>query len=162
MTEEMTEHSVLHSSFTLEKDYQVEVGRVFAAWTHEAHKAVWFAPAPARYSLDFRVGGSEHVVSPHPGGGEISFDGVYNDIVPNRRIVYTGVLSAGGRVSTVSITTVEFEASSVGTRLVLTEQDTYLDGQEQPEWREQGTSDWLDRLGIVVDGTVSGDQEVSR
>ncbi|GAB3396989.1 SRPBCC family protein [Humibacter soli] len=158
----MTEHSVLHTSFTVEKDYKADVGRVFAAWSREDEKAVWFAPAPATHSLDFRVGGGEHVVSPHPGGGEISFDSVYNDIVPNRRIIYTGVLSAGGRVSTVSITTVEFEPSAAGTRLVLTEQDTFLDGQEQPDWRERGTGDWLDRLGIAVDGAVSGDQEVSR
>ena len=34
-----------------------------------------------------------------------------------------------------------------GTRLVLTEAGAYLDGRELPEWREEGTADWLDRLG---------------
>ena len=33
-----------------------------------------------------------------------------------------------------------------GTRLVLTEQGAYLDGQEQPAWREHGTADQLDAL----------------
>ena len=33
-----------------------------------------------------------------------------------------------------------------GTRLVLTEQGAYLDGREQPAWREQGTADQLEAL----------------
>ena len=45
------------------------------------------------------------------------------------------------------MTTVEFVPRSTGTHLVLTEQDTLLDDQEHPEWRQQGTGDWLDALG---------------
>lgn len=63
------------------------------------------------------------------------------------RIVYTSVLSSDGRVATVSVTTVEMSAAGEGTRLVLTEQGTFLDGLEQPTWREQGTSGQLDALG---------------
>ncbi|MFD9869087.1 hypothetical protein ACFXI8_26565 [Streptomyces niveus] len=40
-----------------------------------------------------------------------------------------------------------FARDDDGTRLVLTEQGTFLDDQEQPEWRERGTGDWLDALG---------------
>src|SRR6201986_4771446 len=36
------------------------------------------------------------------------------------------------------------------TRLVLTEQGAYLDGQEQPAWREQGTTDQLDALAAEL------------
>ena len=49
-----------------------------------------------------------------------------------------------------SLTTVRFARDGDGTRLVLTEQGTFLDDQEQPEWREQGTGDWLDALGRQV------------
>jgi hypothetical protein len=35
---------------------------------------------------------------------------------------------------------------------VLTEQGAYLDGQERPEWREQGTADQLDTLGRQLAG----------
>jgi hypothetical protein len=37
-----------------------------------------------------------------------------------------------------------------GTRLVLTEQGAYLDGHEQPAWREQGTSDQLEALAAQL------------
>ena len=59
---------------------------------------------------------------------------------------------------TVSLTTVEFNPAEGGTgpgggtgpdgstRLVLTEQGAFLDGREQPAWREQGTADQLEAL----------------
>lgn len=50
-------------------------------------------------------------------------------------------------LATVSVTTVEFVPDGTGTRLLLTEQGTFLDDQEQPAWREQGTGEWLDALG---------------
>jgi hypothetical protein len=56
---------------------------------------------------------------------------------------------------TVSLTTVEFTpGQDGGTRLVLTEQGTYLDGREQPAWREQGTADQLEALAgeLKADG----------
>ena len=59
-------------------------------------------------------------------------------------------MSAAENVSTVSITTVEFSPADDGTRLVLTEQGTFLDGQEELSWREQGTSEWLDALGAEL------------
>ncbi|MFI6510860.1 hypothetical protein ACIBCT_24920 [Streptosporangium sp. NPDC050855] len=37
-----------------------------------------------------------------------------------------------------------------GTRLLLTEQATFLDGREEPAWREQGTACWLDALGTEL------------
>jgi hypothetical protein len=42
---------------------------------------------------------------------------------------------------------VEFVPAEGGTLLTLTEQGTFLDGREDPSWRRQGTSDWLDALG---------------
>ena len=53
---------------------------------------------------------------------------------------------------TVSLTTVEFTpAGDGGTRLVLTEQGAFLDGQEQPQWREHGTAEQLQALAAVLE-----------
>jgi hypothetical protein len=51
---------------------------------------------------------------------------------------------------TLSLTTVELTSAGDSTRLVLTEHGAFLDGHEQPAWREQGTSDWLDALGTEL------------
>ena len=37
-----------------------------------------------------------------------------------------------------------------GTRLVLTEQGAYLDGREEPAWREHGTADQLEALAAEL------------
>jgi uncharacterized protein YndB with AHSA1/START domain len=142
----MSEHSVVNSTFTLERRYQGHVSRVFKAWADPEIKARWFAPGSASYELDFRPGGVERnrVVL---NGQEIGWETLYREIVQDQRIVYTSVLSQGETVATVSLTTVEFETDGEGTRLVLVEAGAYLDGHEQPAWREQGTGDWLDHLG---------------
>ena len=97
-------------------------------------------------SSNFRVGGRE-VTHGNNNGTRMTFESFYRDIVPDERIVYTSTLSADEVLSTVSLTTVELTPSGDGTRLVLTEQGAFLDGLEQPSWREQGTGDWLDALG---------------
>jgi uncharacterized protein YndB with AHSA1/START domain len=142
----MTERSINHATFTLERTYPVQVHRVFHAWADPGMKARWFAPDSARYEMDFRPEGIERNRVDLQ-GKEITWESLYREIVPDQRIVYTSVLSEDGTVMTVSLTTVEFTQAGPGTSLVLTETGAYLDGREQPAWREEGTGDWLDALG---------------
>lgn len=142
----MSEHSIVNSTFSLERRYPGHVSQVFKAWADPQIKARWFARSSSGYQMDFRPGGIErnYVVLD---GKEITWESLYREIVPDGRIVYTSVLSENETVATVSLTTVEFETDGEGTRLVLVEAGAYLDGREQPAWREQGTGDWLDALG---------------
>lgn len=146
------EHEAVHATFTLERTYPASPARVFAAWADPAVKARWFAAGSTWHELHFQVGGHE-VNRADVGEGRVAtFASTYHDIVDDQRIVYSSTLTATGQpVSTVSVTTVELVPEGDGTRLVLTEQGTYLDGQEQPSWREHGTGDWLDRLGRDLD-----------
>jgi uncharacterized protein YndB with AHSA1/START domain len=138
--------SVLHHTFTHERRYPAPVGKVFAAWRDPQLKKQWFA-ADSEHTLDFQVGGTELVRAAGPEGKALALRSRYLDIVPEQRIVYTSTLSADDRLATVSTTSVEFAADDGGTLLILTESDVFLDGQEEPGWREQGTGDWLDKLG---------------
>lgn len=142
----MSERNVVHASFTLERHYPCAPDRVFSAWADPEAKARWFASAAPGYQLDFRVGGIERAGGTNA-GKEIVWEALYREIVANQRIVYTAVLSENGIVATVSQATVEIAAEDGGTMLVLTEQGAYLDDREKPEWREQGTGQWLDALG---------------
>ncbi len=142
----MSDHSVTHSTFSLERTYQAAPARVFAAWAEPAAKAKWFAGPNSEHRLDFRVGGREVARGAGSDGNVLTFESTYHDIVPSARIVCSSTLSAGDRVVTVSVTTVEISPADDGARLVLTEQGTYLDGLEDPSWREQGTSQQLDAL----------------
>lgn len=59
----MSERSVIHSTFVIERDYPVAPERVFAAFSEPARKRRWFAEGNEfeieHYALDFRAGGTE-------------------------------------------------------------------------------------------------------
>jgi uncharacterized protein YndB with AHSA1/START domain len=142
----MSNHSIVHATFTLERVYPLPPDQVFSAWADEKVKGRWFTGDPSNYELDFRPGGIERNSIVHE-GKRITWESLYREIVADERIVYTSVLAEDGTVATVSLTTVEFVPDDNETRLVLVEAGAYLDGREQPEWREHGTGEWLDELG---------------
>ncbi|MFJ9028601.1 SRPBCC family protein [Streptomyces sp. NPDC102274] len=146
----MTERLVTHATLSLERLYAASPARVFAAWADPEAKARWFAGPDAEHELDFQVGGREVNRGRNKGGQVLTFESWYRDVVRDERIVYTSTLCAGKDLATVSLTTVEFHPADSGTRLLLTEQGTFLDGREDPSWREQGTSEWLDALAAEL------------
>ena len=147
----MTDRQVRHATFILDPSYPAAPARVFAAWADPAAKARWFAGPDAEHDLDFRVGGRETARRSADGNQPaLRFESVYYDIVPDERIVYAGRLFAGDQLATISLTTVEFRPDGPGTQLVLTEQGTFLDGYEDPSWREQGTSQQLAALAAEL------------
>ena len=144
----MTERSVTHATFVVERTYDASPARVFAAWATPEAKARWFGPDEdtGDYDLDFQVGGREVNRGSGPDGDVYTYDARYQDIVPDERIVYTyDMLRDETRIS-VSLATVELRAEGVRTRLTFTEQGAFLDGQDTPDLREQGTGSLLDAL----------------
>jgi len=146
----MSDRSVIHATFTMERIYPAPPDRVFKAWAEPEVKVRWFAGNPQDYELDFRPGGIERN-STTDEGTQIAWESLYREIVTDERIVYTSVLYEQDTVATVSLTTVELVPDGEGTRLVLVEAGAYLDGREQQAWREQGTAHWLDALGRHLD-----------
>jgi uncharacterized protein YndB with AHSA1/START domain len=66
--------------------------KLYRAWTEPELLKQWFAPAPyttPRAELDVRVSGANMVVMRGPEGNEIPCPGVYLEVVPNRRLVFT-------------------------------------------------------------------------
>jgi uncharacterized protein YndB with AHSA1/START domain len=151
----MSKYSITHSTFALERTYPAPTDRVFRAWADAEIKARWFADDSTHYELDFRPNGIERNCAIRA-GKRMTWESLYREIVPNERIVYTSVLSEEATVVTASLTTVEFaSAGNRTTTIRLVESGAYLDGREKPEWREQGTSVWLEALGrdLMQDAT---------
>jgi uncharacterized protein YndB with AHSA1/START domain len=144
--------SIVHSTFTIERQYDQTPAQTYSGFADERFKRRWFAmpedAAGARYELDFRVGGAE-LNQGAPGGGDtvFSFRATYHEIVPEERIVWAYDLLADEVRMSVSLTTVEFFAAEAGTRLVFTEQGAFFDGHDEPEEREHGTGVLLGLLG---------------
>jgi uncharacterized protein YndB with AHSA1/START domain len=146
----MTERSVEHATFVVERTYDASPARVFAAWADPAAKGRWFGDpdqAAGEFELDFRVGGREFNRGAAPNGQAYTFEAHYQDIVPDERIVYSYEMHLDDKRISVSLGTVELRAAEAGTRLVYTEQGAFLDGLDTPAQREQGTGGLLDALG---------------
>jgi uncharacterized protein YndB with AHSA1/START domain len=145
----MSNRSATHSTFVIERDYDAPAARVFAAWADKSTKDQWFGPSEGEHELDFREGGRERVLA-DVHGAVYTYDALYEDIVPNERIVFTYNMHRDGRRMSVSVTTVELIRAGAGTRLRYTEQGVFLDGEDNPELREQGTKEILDKLGRAL------------
>jgi uncharacterized protein YndB with AHSA1/START domain len=142
------ERSTTHSTFVIERIYDASPQRVFDAWADPAAKAQWFGPVQkGEHSLEFRVGGREHMVVQAGDGSRFSFDSIYQDIVPGRRIIHAYDMHRNDVRISVSLATVEIEAHGEGSRLTLTEHGVYLDGHDTPEQREHGTNEMIGALG---------------
>ncbi len=146
---------ITHSTFTLERRYSAPVERVFQAWATPEARRRWMAQG-AEHSQDFVVGGLETVKGLDGEGRALTYEARYAEIVPNERILTTSTLHTEDRLSTVSVTSVEFHAEEANTWLVLTEHGVYLPGQERPEWREHGTAEQLDALAAEFAAAAEG------
>ncbi len=146
---------VTHSTFTLERRFSAPVDRVFGAWATPAARKRWMAQG-AEHAQDFVVGGLETVTGADGEGRVLTYEARYAEIVPNERILTMSTLHAEEQLSTVSVTSIEFQAEGPNTLVVLTEHGMYLPGQEQPEWREQGTAQQLDTLAAEFAAAADG------
>jgi uncharacterized protein YndB with AHSA1/START domain len=145
----MAERSTEHATFAIERTYDASPERVFAAWADPAAKARWFGGGEGstdEQELDFRVGGREVNRGAGPDGQTYAYEAVYQDIVPDQRIVYTYDMHRDKTRISVSLATVELQPKGDGTKLIFTEQGAFLDGEDKPEYREQGTGGLLDAL----------------
>ena len=153
----MSERSVGHATFVVERRYEASPARAFAAWADPEAKARWYVDSDARLEVDFRVGGRERSRGIAPDGRAYRYEAVFQDIVPDQRIVYTyDMLIEETRIS-VSLATVEFTPEGDGdTRLVFTEQGAFLDGHESPARRAEGMGGLLDALGEELQSETPG------
>jgi uncharacterized protein YndB with AHSA1/START domain len=80
-------------SLNLQRHYPVAPEKVWRAWTDpEALKRWWGPGGPEAVSvvqLDLRVGGRFRIVFGGPQGDEHEVQGVYKEVVPNRKLVFT-------------------------------------------------------------------------
>ncbi len=148
------EHSVIHSTFTIERTYPHSPARVFHAFADKATVRRWRVEgdgfAIAEFSFDFRVGGGEVSRFSYGGGPEIRLDAQFQDIVPVQRIVFSYRMAIGQQAMSASLTTVELTPDGGGTRLTYTEQGAFFDGVDSAKGREEGTRGLLEALAAEL------------
>ncbi len=148
---------VKHATFAIERSYPVPPEKVFAAFSDPKIKQRWFADNPgwttSAYSLDFRAGGREHSSRTAPDGkNTYANDTLYQDIVPNQRIIFAYTMEANGKRISASLGTVELEAAGKGTKFIFTEQAAFFEGGDGPVMRKTGWTWLFERLNSELTG----------
>jgi uncharacterized protein YndB with AHSA1/START domain len=128
---------------------------VFAAFADEATKRRWFFEGGPHslqhHELDFKVGGRERAqMKLGPGtpvaGKTLVNEGIYEDIVPSRRIVSAYRMSMDGKIFSVSLATIELLPAGSGTELLFTHQGAFFEGADGPAMRKNGWEKLLNKL----------------
>lgn len=149
--------SLTNATFVIERVVNAAPARVFAAYSSLEAKSAWFkAPSETETlnrDFDFRVGGAERYRARWPSGMTSDFQAVYHDIVENERIILVYDLFHDEAKLSVSLLTLEFRAEGDKTRLIHTEQGSYLvGGPEAVKSREHGTTWHIENLTALLEG----------
>jgi uncharacterized protein YndB with AHSA1/START domain len=76
--------------------------KLYWAWTDAELLKQWFAPKPwttPQAELDVRPGGASLVVMRSPDGSDMPCPGVYLEVVPNQRLVFTDAYTSAWQPS---------------------------------------------------------------
>jgi uncharacterized protein YndB with AHSA1/START domain len=131
---------------------------VYQAWTDPIHLAEWWGPKKFTNpvcELDLKAGGALRIVMRGPQGTEYPMSGVFREIVPLERLVFTWVAEdVKGKPLAKGLTTVTFEDSGRKTQLTLQTSGVGLApiAGQMLEGMKAGWSQSLDKLrGHVTD-----------
>jgi uncharacterized protein YndB with AHSA1/START domain len=152
--------SIRQHDFTIERRFRQTREQTFQAFADPELRQRWFRVPDSwtdtEWSLDFRIGGSELNAGRDESGNHHVFQSRFHDIVDGERIVFASDMLLDGRLTSVSLTTVELHrGDGDGTHLIFTEHGAFLDGLEDPTEREHGTGLLLDRLDALLANEVT-------
>ncbi len=142
--------SVTHTTFVIERRYPFSSDHVFAAFSDPAKKRRWFHPGEGtqveEMEMNFRVGGAERKTFHMEQGFVCTNHTIYQDIVPNRRIVFAYTMRVGDHCISSSQGTVELLPEGKQTKLIFTEQAAFFEGADGPQMRQNGWGSLFDQL----------------
>jgi uncharacterized protein YndB with AHSA1/START domain len=132
----MVAQTATKPSLTIKRRLKAPPAKVFAAWTDPEKVKGWMGPGEIkalRVESDVRVGGRYRWLMQSPGGEEHDVGGVYREIIPNEKLVFTWAWKSTPERE--SLVTVLLKPDGGGTLLTLTHEQFF---DEEARDRHQG------------------------
>lgn len=146
----MAQEQAQRPELRITRRYPVAAEKVWRAWTDPQALSAWFGPGAANSvlvaDLDVRVGGRYRIRFRTPDGEEHEVAGVYEEVVPQRKLVFSWAWhSTPERVSRVRI---ELRPEEGGTVLELLH-DRFVDDQARAN-HERGWTGTFAKLDALL------------
>ena len=111
---------------TIRQTFAVDRERAFRAWSDPAEMRRWFSPVGFTTPFaeaDLRPGGRYRIGMQPPEGKPVFAGGIYREVVPPERLVFTWSWEEGDALHTgETLVTLEFRKVADGTEVILTHQ----------------------------------------
>ena len=150
----MAVQSAVKPSLTVKRRFKAPPAKVFAAFTDPEKVKHWMGPGEMKAVLaegEVRIGGRYRWVMQSPAGQQMEVSGVYREIVPNEKLVFTWAWKvAPPDTSHESLVTVLLKPDGEGTLFTLTHENLY--DEDSRNGHERGWIGALDKMQRFVDG----------
>jgi uncharacterized protein YndB with AHSA1/START domain len=134
----MATNVAVKPSLTIKRRFNAPPAKVFAAWTDPEKVKRWMGPGEVKAvsaECDPRQGGHYHWVMKAPDGTEFDVGGVYREVVPNEKLVFTWAWKSTPERE--SLVTVLLKSDGDGTLMTLTHEQFFDD-----EARDRHNQGW--------------------
>jgi uncharacterized protein YndB with AHSA1/START domain len=132
-------------SLTIKRRFNAPPEKVFAAWTDSTKVARWMGPGDVKLlsaESDPRTGGRYRWLMKAPNGEDHDVSGVYREVVPNEKLVFTWAWkSTPERESLVTLT---FKGDGDGTLFTLTHEQFF--DEEARDRHQMGWTNAMEKL----------------
>ena len=139
-------------TLTMTRRFAAPRDRVYAAWADGDQVARWFGPASVNceiHNWDARPGGAYSLTMHHADGDKTLLSGVFQEIAPPERLVYTWIWGGtGGMAGLETLVTVEFE--DAGDETVLHLSHSLLPDEDWAEKHSMGWGSSFDSLDAAL------------
>jgi uncharacterized protein YndB with AHSA1/START domain len=116
----MSTATAVKPSLTIKRRFNAPPQKVFTAWTDPEKVKRWMGPGEVvvlRAECDPRVGGRYRWVMKTPAGEEHDVSGVYREVVPNEKLVFTWAWKSTPERE--SLVTLSFKEDGGGTMMTM-------------------------------------------
>jgi uncharacterized protein YndB with AHSA1/START domain len=141
-------------SLRMTRHFNASSERVFRAFAEPAQLVTWWGPSSMNvvdHDIDVRVGGAWRTVIRSEKDEDYTMSGVYREISPHHRLVFTWGWERDGERGHETLVTIELAERNGGTELTLL-QETF----ESEEMRDSHRGGWSSSLDCLAEALNSG------